>query len=166
MHLTTGPAGPTVAGDARFPVNKGALCVKGWSALETLDASRSPADAARARNGRQDEPARAGELGRRPRTRRPPLHRNPDALRSRRGRRVRRRFADQREGVSARQVRPGGARHVEHRLQRPLLHVVRGRGGDDGVRARSRVAVSAARTSRTPRRFCWPAPTSPRRCRR
>jgi assimilatory nitrate reductase catalytic subunit len=36
MHLTTGPAGPTVAGDARFPVNKGALCVKGWSSLETL----------------------------------------------------------------------------------------------------------------------------------
>jgi assimilatory nitrate reductase catalytic subunit len=36
MHLTTGPAGPMISGDARFPVNKGALCVKGWSALETL----------------------------------------------------------------------------------------------------------------------------------
>jgi len=36
IHLTTGPAGMTVSGDAAFPVNKGALCVKGWSAPETL----------------------------------------------------------------------------------------------------------------------------------
>ena len=27
----------TIAGDADFPVNAGALCVKGWTAAETLD---------------------------------------------------------------------------------------------------------------------------------
>ena len=37
MHLTAGPSGLTVDGDPGFPVNKGALCVKGWSALETLE---------------------------------------------------------------------------------------------------------------------------------
>jgi assimilatory nitrate reductase catalytic subunit len=45
IHLTTGPAGMIVSGDAAFPVNKGALCVKGWSAPETLthrDRLRTP----------------------------------------------------------------------------------------------------------------------------
>jgi assimilatory nitrate reductase catalytic subunit len=36
IHLATGPAGLTVTGDRTFPVNNGALCVKGWSAAETL----------------------------------------------------------------------------------------------------------------------------------
>jgi assimilatory nitrate reductase catalytic subunit len=48
MHVMTGPAaGPavTVGGDSLFPVNKGALCVKGWSAPDTLahpDRLRTP----------------------------------------------------------------------------------------------------------------------------
>jgi assimilatory nitrate reductase catalytic subunit len=45
IHLTDGPAGLTVSGDDAFPVNKGALCVKGWSAPETLthrDRLRTP----------------------------------------------------------------------------------------------------------------------------
>ena len=36
IHLTKGPAGLTVTGDATFPVNNGTLCVTGWSAPETL----------------------------------------------------------------------------------------------------------------------------------
>jgi assimilatory nitrate reductase catalytic subunit len=36
MQLTTSRGGLTVSGDSQFPVNQGALCVKGWSALETL----------------------------------------------------------------------------------------------------------------------------------
>jgi len=36
IHLAKGPAGLTVTGDATFPVNNGTLCVKGWSAPETL----------------------------------------------------------------------------------------------------------------------------------
>jgi assimilatory nitrate reductase catalytic subunit len=36
IYLATGPGGLTVTGDRAFPVNQGALCVKGWSAAETL----------------------------------------------------------------------------------------------------------------------------------
>ena len=49
-----------------------------------------------------------------------------------RGGGVRRRLADQREGLPARQVRAGGARDVEDRLQRPVLHVVGGGGAATG----------------------------------
>jgi assimilatory nitrate reductase catalytic subunit len=37
MHLQSGADGVTVAGNVRFPVNEGGLCVKGWSAAATLD---------------------------------------------------------------------------------------------------------------------------------
>src|SRR5205814_1566125 len=37
MHLVEGPAGLRVAGNQKFPVNEGGLCVKGWSAAATLD---------------------------------------------------------------------------------------------------------------------------------
>jgi assimilatory nitrate reductase catalytic subunit len=43
--LASGPDGFSVAGDAAFPVNNGALCVKGWSAPDTLthdDRLRTP----------------------------------------------------------------------------------------------------------------------------
>ncbi len=45
IHLATGPAGMTVAGDAAFPVNNGSPCIKGWSAPGTLthrDRLRTP----------------------------------------------------------------------------------------------------------------------------
>ena len=64
-------------------------------------------------------------------------------LRPRRGRRVRRRIADQREGVSAGKVRARRAGHVERRLQRPILHVVGCGRSVEGVRSRSRSSVSA-----------------------
>ena len=101
----------------------GALCVKGWTAAGDVDhpdgcARRSSAtptarlvpaswdDALdRIAVGFSDIQARHG---------------------ARRGRRLRQRLADQREGLPPRQVRPRRARHREHRLQRPLLHVVGG----------------------------------------
>ena len=43
-----------------------------------------------------------------------------------------------------------GARHAEHRLQRPLLHVLGGGRGRRGVRPRSRAAVPARRHRRAP----------------
>jgi assimilatory nitrate reductase catalytic subunit len=36
MHVSPGPDGVTILGNAHFPVNKGGLCVKGWSAAATL----------------------------------------------------------------------------------------------------------------------------------
>ena len=58
---------------------------------------------------------------------------------------LRRRRADQREGLPARQVRPGRARHQPDRLQRPLVHVLGGVGGHPRVRRRPRAAVPARR---------------------
>jgi assimilatory nitrate reductase catalytic subunit len=37
MHLVNATDGVKVAGNTRFPVNEGGLCVKGWSAAATLD---------------------------------------------------------------------------------------------------------------------------------
>jgi len=37
MNVTSGPDGLTVSGNAAFPVNQGGLCVKGWTATETLE---------------------------------------------------------------------------------------------------------------------------------
>src|SRR5258707_12187620 len=37
MHLLTSDDGVKVAGNVKFPVNEGGLCVKGWSAAATLD---------------------------------------------------------------------------------------------------------------------------------
>jgi assimilatory nitrate reductase catalytic subunit len=36
MHLTDSPDGIVITGDETFPVNQGALCVKGWTAAATL----------------------------------------------------------------------------------------------------------------------------------
>src|ERR1700704_671368 len=36
MHLVRGVNGIEVAGNEKFPVNEGGLCIKGWSATETL----------------------------------------------------------------------------------------------------------------------------------
>src|SRR5256886_5863461 len=45
MHISPGPDGLGVSGNAAFPVNEGGLCVKGWTAPETLahpDRLRTP----------------------------------------------------------------------------------------------------------------------------
>ena len=62
---------------------------------------------------------------------------------------VRRRRADQREGLPARQVRPGRAAARAHRLQRPVLHVV-GRGGAATARSGS-TAGCRSRSPTSPR---------------
>ncbi|MGE0705335.1 MAG: hypothetical protein AB7P22_15515, partial [Vicinamibacterales bacterium] len=45
MHATAENGAVTVAGNPRFPVNKGGLCLKGWTAPELLghqDRLRTP----------------------------------------------------------------------------------------------------------------------------
>ena len=79
---------------------------------------------------------------------------------------LRRRRADQREVVRAGQVRPGRAAHRHDRLQRPVLHVVGGHRGQQGLRYRPRTAVPAGRSGREPRRSCWSGPTRRPPCRR
>src|SRR5437879_94342 len=37
MNATPGPEGLAVSGNVAFPVNQGGLCVKGWTAPETLE---------------------------------------------------------------------------------------------------------------------------------
>ena len=126
--------------------------------------SRSPADAARARRRRtRSSPVSWDE---RPRSDRVGVSRDAGRVRPRCRRRVRRRIADQREGVPAGKVRARGARHGEHRLQRPVLHVVGGRRRHERAGRRSRPAVSTRRHSAMPKRFCSSAATWRRRCRR
>ena len=36
IRVVGGPAGMAISGNLAFPVNKGALCVKGWSAAEPI----------------------------------------------------------------------------------------------------------------------------------
>ncbi len=61
-----------------------------------------------------------------------------DEIRPRRGRHLRRRLDDHREGVRAREVRPRRARHEEHRLQRTALHGLGRHRVQADVRHRSR----------------------------
>ena len=63
---------------------------------------------------------------------------------------LRRRRADQREGLPAGQVRPGGAAAPAHRLQRPLLHVLRRGRRQPRLRHRPRAALPARPTSAAP----------------
>ena len=110
--------------------------------------------------------AAPGNVGDRDRDDRGSRARHSAVSRRGRGRRVRQRGVDQREGLSPRQVRPGRARHVQHRLQRALLHVLgRGRVGA-GFRARSRSALPTGRHLHGPARCCSRAAIPARRCRR
>ena len=123
--VVSGPdEAPRVEGDPTFPVNRGALCIKGWTSAGTL---RHPDRLTRPLVRGARRASRPRHLGRGPRTDRGRHPRPPVAPWSRRRRRLRRRLAHQREGLPARQVRAGGAAHREHRLQRALLHVVRRR---------------------------------------
>ena len=93
---------------------------------------------------------RKADLGRSARLHRAPAARDPGALRQGCGRGLRRRVADHREVVPARQVRARGARHAAHRLQRPPLHGLGRHRLQAGVRRRS-LAESRGATSRRPR---------------
>ena len=107
--------------------------------------ARTRRPAARAAGTRRQRPTRSGELGRGAQSRRGRLQQDSDPIRERCGRGVRQRRADQREGVSRRQVRPRRPGHGQHRLQRTVLHVVGGRRRRARVRDRSRPALSARR---------------------
>ena len=128
-----------------FPTNRGGLCQKGWTSaalLRTPDRITTPLVRGR---GRDAGPGDVGG-GARPGGR-PPLA-GPPRARRRRGRRLRRRRPHQREGLPARQVRPGGPGHGQHRLQRPVLHVQRRGGGEPIARHRPRAALPAGRPRR------------------
>ena len=74
--------------------------------------------------------------------------RDPGVARARRRRGVRRRRADQREGLPAGQVRQSRAGDRQHRLQRPLLHGQRRGRGEPVPRGGPGPAVPAGRPRR------------------
>ena len=74
--------------------------------------------------------------------------RDPRRARARRRRGVRRRRADEREGLPAGQVRQSRAGDRQHRLQRPLLHGERRGRGQPVPRHRPRPALPAGRPRR------------------
>ena len=162
LRRATPPLAAEVPRD--FPTNRRRLCQKGWTSAELLrragpDHHAAASGTARARfepvtwdEALDDIAARVRAI--------------QATRRHRRRRGVRRRRPDQREGLPARQVRPARAAHAEHRLQRPVLHVV-GRGGrQPGARRRPRAAVPAGRPRRRATSSCCSAATSPTRCRR
>ncbi len=142
-----------------FPVNRGALCGKGRTAAELLAPGSAADHAAGAERRYRD--AGAGRLGRGA----GPGRRGPAAdrrgVRPGRGGCLRRRRAHQREGVHPGEVRPGRARHLADRLQRPVLHVVGRRGARPGVRTGPRSAVPAG--GRGPHRLRHPGRLQPGR---
>ena len=152
------PGQRTVSGEQRRTVRQG--LDRGGDAR----ASGSPARAARPRHRR---PLAAGHLGRGARRDRRRIQPDPAPPRTRRGRRLRQRLADEREGVPARQVRARRARHVAtstttaasacRRRRRPANRAF---GIDRGL------PFPLDDIPRRRRRSCWSAATPPRRCRR
>ena len=133
-----------IAGNKRFPVNEGGLCLKGWTAAETIrHPERLLSPLVRNAAGTLEPASWQSAIDRIASA----IRCDAGGLRPRCGRRVRRRVADQREGVSAGKVRACRAGHVERRLQRPILHVVGCGRSVEGLRSRSRPSVSARRHS-------------------
>ncbi len=129
---------------AGVPGQRGRLVPQG------LDRSRATRPPRAARPRRSCVTARPASSARPPGTRRSTsfadrLRELQRRARRRRGGCLRGRGAHQREGLPARQVRPGRARHQPDRLQRPLVHVVGGVG-----RPTARSASTAGCRSRSP----------------
>ena len=129
---------------ANFPTNRGGLCEKGLSLGRAARPPRPPDHPAGPRRPRRAVPR--GDAGTRRSTG------SPTAItdaQQRHGRDaaglLRRRRADQREGLPGRQVRPGRAAQRVDRLQRPVLHVLGRRRGEPGLRDRPGHAVPARR---------------------
>ena len=128
---------------------QGALCVKGWSASETLThpigfARRSSA----MRRARLPLVPATWEDALERIARR--LSRNPGAARTRRHRRVRRRTLTNEKAYLLGKFARVALGTVEHRLQRAVLHVVGRRGGDHGARHSTAGCRFRSRTSRRP----------------
>ena len=151
---------------ADFPVNRGGLCRRAGprpSCSTTRERLTTPLvrDAPDARRcARRAGTRRSTGSPRRSAS-------SPGRARRGRGRLLRRRRADQREGLPARQVRPRRAAHRDDRLQRAVLHVVGRGGGQPRLRHRPRAAVPA-RGRRRRRRVLLvgsnPADTMPPPC--
>ncbi len=145
--MTVSPA-LEVRPDEAFPVNRGQMCIKGFTSADLLDhPERVTTPLLR---GRRRAP-RAGQLGGGARLRRRAAAGDPRRARPRGAGGVRQRRAHQREGLPARQVRAPRAAHAEHRLQRPLLHGLGGGRPEPGLRHRSRAAVSGQRHRARPK---------------
>ena len=120
-----------------FPFNRGMLCPKGVKRY--LQGSHPD----RLLTALRRDPSAAGGFSadavRRRRSRASPreIDRMQQAHGAGRGRRARRREPDDREDLSARQVRARLPEDAVHRLQRPALHGQRRRGQQEGVRHRS-----------------------------
>ena len=114
-----------------FPFNRGMLCPKGVKRYLQGDHPDRLLDPLMRRDGG----FRDGDVGRGARFHRAAAPRDPGEVRQGRGRGLRRRVADHREGVPARQVRARGAGHAAHRLQRPPLHGLGGHGLQAGASA-------------------------------
>ena len=129
-----------------FPFNRGMLCPKGVKRyLQGSHPDRLLDPLMRTPSGLPD-----GDVGRGARFHRAPPARDPGEARPGRRRGLRRRVADHREVLPARQVRARGARHAAHRLQRPALHGVGGHGLQAGASA-STARRTRGPTSRRPR---------------
>ena len=118
-----------------LPVQSRHAVSEGREALPAGLASRSADDGAAARHvigvGIQSDAVRRGHRARRRRDRP-----HPAGARRRRHRRARRRQPDDREDLSARQVRARVPEDAVHRLQRPAVHGQRRRREQEGVRHR------------------------------
>ena len=138
------------------PGQRGRAVPQGLERGRPARAPRAAHHAAAARPG--DRRAAAGRRGTRRSTSSPTgCARLQRRARAGRGRGLRRRRADQREGLPARQVRPGRARHQPDRLQRPLVHVLGRDGREPRLRPGPRAAVPAAPTSSRPTCWSWSA---------
>ena len=127
-HEPVAEHGRLVVAPRDFPTNKAGLCRKGFTAAELLDArDRLTEPLVREHKGGAllavswDQALDRIVAG----VRAIQAAAGPDADRG-----IRRRRPHQREGLPARQVRARGAADRQHRLQRALLHVLGGRGGD------------------------------------
>ena len=164
-HAPRGRAGSVqIAGNARFPVNKGGLCVKGWSAAGTL-AHRTVCStrwcaiaAARCVPATWDG---ALESSRPVRIQRVQARHGADAV----GVFGSGALTNEKAYLLGKFARVAlGTSNIDYN-GRFCMSSARGRG-DAGVRARPRPAVPARGHRAAPTSCCSSAPTPPRRCRR
>ena len=162
MHVARRAATFSVSGNSSFPVNKGGLCVKGWSAADTLahpDRLLNPLMRNAARSAGRQPPGRPRSIAWRGTSSACRHATAPDAV----GVFGSGALTNEKAYLLGKFARVALGT-VEHRLQRALLHVLGGRGSDARASASIAACHSRSRTSRTRTWCCSPAATSPRRC--